>query len=125
MCSCSSALDGLHDVNYPNMKLLGILFVIFVLLVGPGLYLLLGNLAAFAPMGVFLPCLFRRQGNLLFFLPTMTLMIASVEVIQVLEACGSGDIDDLILNLTGAFAFWLIFWPVTRHVNHLLRGNKA
>ena len=35
------------------------------------------------------------------------------------------DIDDLILNLTGAFAFWLIFWPVTRHVNHLLRGNKA
>lgn len=37
----SSALDGLHDVNYPNMKLLGILFVIFVLLVGPGLYLLL------------------------------------------------------------------------------------
>ena len=86
---------------------------------------LLGNLAAFAPMGVFLPCLFRRQGNLLFFLPTMTLMIASVEVIQVLEACGSGDIDDLILNLTGAFVFWLIFWPVTRHVNHLLRGNKA
>ena len=37
----SSALDGLHDVNYPNMKLLGILFVVFLLLIGPGLYLLL------------------------------------------------------------------------------------
>ncbi|MGN0292550.1 MAG: hypothetical protein ACI4D3_00940 [Lachnospiraceae bacterium] len=37
----SSALDGLHDVNYPNMKLLGILFVVFILVVGPGLYLLL------------------------------------------------------------------------------------
>lgn len=37
----SEALDGLHDVNYPDMRLLGILFVAFVLLIGPSMYLLL------------------------------------------------------------------------------------
>lgn len=37
----SSALDRLHTINYPDMQLIIIIFVIFVILVGPGLYLLL------------------------------------------------------------------------------------
>lgn len=37
----SSALDGLHNINYPNMQLMIIIFIIFVILVGPGLYLIL------------------------------------------------------------------------------------
>lgn len=39
--SLSNALDGLHDIKYPDMKLMSILFLIFVILAGPGLYLLL------------------------------------------------------------------------------------
>lgn len=85
---------------------------------------LLGNLAAFAPMGFFLPSLFRRQGNLLCFFPTMTVMIAAVECIQVATSCGSGDVDDLILNLTGAVVSWLVLWPLSRHVNRYLRRGK-
>lgn len=82
-----------------------------------------GNVAAFAPMGFFLPSLCRQMGNLLLFLPTMFVMICGVEVIQVVTACGSGDVDDLILNLAGALVCWLVFWPLSRHVNNLLRGN--
>lgn len=37
----SNALDGLHDIKYPDMKLMGILFLLFVILIGPGLYLIL------------------------------------------------------------------------------------
>lgn len=85
---------------------------------------LLGNLAAFAPMGFFLPGLFRWQGNLLLFLPTMTFGIAAVELTQVVTACGSGDIDDLILNLTGALVCWLFLWPLSRHVNNMLRRDR-
>ena len=85
---------------------------------------LLGNVASFAPMGFFLPSLCRPMGNLLLYLPTMFLMICGVEVIQVVTACGSGDVDDLILNLAGALACWLVFWPLSRHVNNLLRGNR-
>lgn len=85
---------------------------------------LLGNVAAFAPMGFFLPSLCRPFGNLFLYAPTMFMMIFGVEVLQVLTACGSGDVDDLILNLTGALIFWLLLWPLSRHVNNLLRRNR-
>ncbi|MBS5151097.1 MAG: VanZ family protein [Butyricicoccus pullicaecorum] len=85
---------------------------------------LLGNIAAFAPMGFFLPSLFRKMGNLFIYVPCMLLMICGVEVAQVVTNCGSGDIDDLILNMAGAFLSWLILWPLSRHVNNRLRGYK-
>lgn len=37
----SEALDGLHDIHYPDMQLIAIMFMVFVVLIGPGLYLLL------------------------------------------------------------------------------------
>lgn len=37
----SNALDSLHDVAYPPIKLLAVLFVVFVFFAGPGLYLIL------------------------------------------------------------------------------------
>ncbi len=82
----------------------------------------LGNLAAFAPMGFFLPSLCRLMGNLFVYFPTMFAMISAVEVSQVFMNCGSGDVDDLILNLTGALFCWLILWPVSRWINNRLRG---
>lgn len=91
---------------------------------GIALLNLAGNLAAFMPFGFFLPALWRRQGNLLLFLPTMTVLIGAVEVAQVVTACGSGDIDDLILNLAGALAAWLVLWPLSRYLNNRLKGGK-
>lgn len=73
---------------------------------------LLGNLAAFAPMGVFLPSLFRSQRNLLVFVLTIVCMVAAAEGIQYLTATGSCDVDDLILNTVGAVSIWIILLPM-------------
>ena len=57
---------------------------------------LAGNLIAFAPMGVFLPALFRWQRSIFFFTASLTLSITAVEVLQVYTGTGSCDVDDLI-----------------------------
>lgn len=69
---------------------------------------LAGNLAAFAPMGFFLPALYPKQRNFFIYVPTVTVMVALVEVLQYLTRTGSCDVDDLILNVAGAFAVWLV-----------------
>ena len=63
---------------------------------------------AFAPMGVFLPAVFRWQRSIFFFTATLTLAITAVEVAQVYTGTGSCDIDDLILNLAGALIVYII-----------------
>ncbi len=63
---------------------------------------LAGNVAMFVPLGVLLPVLFRRQRRFWRFFLTCALLIILVEAAQALLLRGSGDIDDLILNLAGA-----------------------
>ncbi len=62
---------------------------------------LVGNAMLFMPMAVFLPCLFRPMRKLWVFALTMLLMLVAVEALQLLLACGSCDVDDILLNLTG------------------------
>ncbi|MBS5704230.1 MAG: VanZ family protein [Butyricicoccus pullicaecorum] len=72
---------------------------------------LAGNLAAFAPMAVFLPALFRSQRNILVFFVTIVLLVAAVEAVQLVTGTGSCDVDDLILNTAGAMAVWIVLLP--------------
>lgn len=70
---------------------------------------LAGNVAAFLPMGIFLPYFIKRLNRLKSFTITMTVMIISVEIIQLATRSGSLDIDDFILNMIGAligFGLW-------------------
>ena len=83
---------------------------------------LLGNLIAFAPMGVFLPALFRWQRSIFFFAATLTLGITTVEVAQVYTGAGSCDVDDLILNLAGALIVF-VFCRITPIWRHICRVN--
>ncbi|KON85479.1 hypothetical protein AF332_00385 [Sporosarcina globispora] len=72
---------------------------------------LAGNVAAFLPMGIFLPYFFRRLERLKSFAITMTVMILCVEVLQLVTRRGSMDIDDFILNIIGAllgFGLWKV-----------------
>ena len=61
------------------------------------------NLILLLPMGYFLPELFKKLKN--FFLYTLIcfLFLAFIEVIQLFTRLGSFDVDDLILNMAGAF----------------------
>lgn len=79
---------------------------------------LAGNVVAFAPMGFFLPALFRWQRSIFFYTATLALAISAVEITQIYSGAGSCDVDDLILNLAGALVVYLIcrIPPIWRHV---------
>ena len=62
---------------------------------------LVGNAMLFMPMAVFLPCLFRPMQKLWLFAIVMILLLVAVEALQLLLACGSCDVDDILLNLSG------------------------
>ena len=67
-----------------------------------------GNVAAFAPFAVFLPLLFKKCAKLRHFLPVVTLIIFSVEAIQIALRVGSFDVDDYILNISGALILFAL-----------------
>lgn len=73
--------------------------------IGPTIPLsnLLGNMLLFMPMAVFLPCLFRTMQKFWVFALVMLGMLVMVEALQLLLSCGSCDVDDVLLNLTGTF----------------------
>lgn len=63
---------------------------------------LCGNLVIFMPTGVFFPAMWKKQRRFRNFVLTAAVLIISVEAAQFLTMCGSCDIDDFILNFTGA-----------------------
>ncbi|MCR5529999.1 MAG: VanZ family protein [Saccharofermentans sp.] len=68
----------------------------------------IGNIVALMPMGVFLPLLFFRQRRIKMFIMTTTFAVILIESTQMLFLMGAWDIDDLILNVTGAVIMFLI-----------------
>lgn len=70
---------------------------------------LLGNICLFMPFAFFLPLFFKRQRKWYFFIPTLLACITLVEGLQFLFMVGSCDIDDVILNATGAILLYFIF----------------
>ena len=78
-----------------------------------------GNLLLFVPMGVLLPCIWPWQRKFIGFFATSFLIILCIETLQTLTLLGIGDIDDIILNLSGALAGYGI-WRIGP-VNRLLR----
>lgn len=70
---------------------------------------ILGNIIAFAPFAYFLPTLFPKMQRFKYFIWTMIWIISSVEILQFLTLTGSMDIDDFILNLSGAVITYLLY----------------
>lgn len=67
---------------------------------------LFGNLLLFTPMALFLPCLFKKLQKFIPFAVTLFSIILCVEVIQIISHCGSGDVDDILLNMVGGLCFY-------------------
>lgn len=76
---------------------------------------ILGNLVAFMPCAVFMPVIFRRLRRFVWFFITVTVVVVLVETIQFLTMVGQADIDDVILNVTGASLLYLCR-PLIRRV---------
>ena len=69
---------------------------------------ILGNLAAFAPMGFFIPALFTKINSLKKFALIIISTVIFVELTQFITKTGICDIDDVILNSTGALIIYFI-----------------
>ena len=63
---------------------------------------IVGNLLAFMPMGFYLPFFSKKMAEFKMFAITVSGLIISVELMQLILRVGSLDIDDFILNLVGA-----------------------
>lgn len=77
------------------------------------------NLSAFAPMGFFLPCLFRRMRDWKPFLAFAVGILICVDFFQTVLGVGSFDVDRLILNTAGMVAVFA--WVRKNSVNHTLQ----
>ncbi len=69
---------------------------------------LIGNICALMPLALFLPYFWRAQRRWYVFLPTMLVLVACIEGLQLLFMVGSCDVDDLILNVGGAFLMYTL-----------------
>ena len=78
------------------------------------------NLLLFAPMGFFIPILFKnRIKNIKQFVIVMIILTLVVEILQFITYRGSTDIDDIILNTIGAVIVYVIM--KTKVVKKLLK----
>ena len=74
---------------------------------------LLGNLALFVPMGMALPCLFKKLNRFWKVILTVLGMVVIVELVQGVLRVGSIDIDDVIFNVVGAMiGYGIIAIPI-------------
>ena len=74
---------------------------------------LVGNVLLFLPMGLYLPFFFNQFNKIKIYVISMSLLLFSVEVVQLITRRGSFDIDDVILNMVGAFigyGIWKSKW---------------
>lgn len=66
------------------------------------------NLLLFAPMGFFVPILFKNKiKNIKQFVIMMLILTVFVEILQFIIYRGSTDIDDIILNIIGAIIVYI------------------
>ncbi len=63
---------------------------------------LFGNILVFIPYGALYPLAFPGRKRGLLFLPVTLLFIIGIELFQLLSAFGKFDVDDILLNCTGA-----------------------
>lgn len=75
---------------------------------------LFGNIAAFIPLGFFLPSFWKKLQSLKKLLLCSGIVVIIIELIQLITLRGSCDIDDLILNLFGVFLGFLLFKGLSR-----------
>lgn len=68
---------------------------------------LVGNIAAFMPLGFFCPLLISFLKKPWFFIPLLILCLVGIEGLQLLLRVGSCDVDDVILNMLGALLIYL------------------
>ena len=69
---------------------------------------LIGNIAAFMPMGFLLTIVFKRLNTFLRICTAILFASIFIEVVQFFAGVGASDIDDVILNMLGGImGYWI------------------
>lgn len=74
-----------------------------------GLYNIVGNLLMLTPLAILLPLLNDKYYKNSYFIIRIILISLCIEILQYITNCGSFDIDDIILNSSGALIIYFIF----------------
>ena len=77
---------------------------------------LIYNMIAFMPLGFLLPCLIVRARKLKAVLLAGLVVSLILELVQTITRLGTPDIDDIILNVTGAAVGYAVYKFVSRYV---------
>ena len=81
------------------------------------IYNLIGNFICMMPLGLFLPLLFKCEQRFKTYLKTILCITLSIELIQFITTSGSCDIDDIILNASGAILFYgILNIPIIKRI---------
>lgn len=75
--------------------------------------ILLGNIALFIPLGLFLPCLFPSCQTIVRTMTASFFVSLFIEVSQFTFTSRVADVDDLILNTTGGLIGYCFFMIIT------------
>ena len=86
---------------------------------------IVGNMILFVPLGVLLPLLFTRLRSLPALLWRAAVISLAIEVTQMLTGARAVDIDDVILNTSGAALGFAIFWIAAARLNRSSRGRSV
>ena len=79
---------------------------------------LVGNVVMFVPMGL-LPAVWKKQRRFGWYVLTVAVSVALIEVMQILTRLGSADIDDWLLNVLGA----VIGFEIRRTIERMVHPN--
>jgi len=69
----------------------------------------LGNFIMLAPLGFFLPLLYKRISNIGVVAIVSLLVSGSIELLQLITSFRSADVDDIFLNTSGACIGFVIY----------------
>lgn len=86
---------------------------------------ILGNIIVFMPFALFLPLLFKNMNKFKNFFLIMFVIVLSREIIQLVTLRGSFDIDDIILNISGALLIYLILKLKTLNLKNNTQNYEA
>ena len=70
---------------------------------------IVGNLIMLLPLGIYLPLLYRRLNNFAWFLLVSLVVAIAIEFLQLATKFRSADVDDVILNTSGAVAGFILY----------------
>jgi glycopeptide antibiotics resistance protein len=88
--------------------------------------LLIYNIIAFMPLGFLLPLIWDRAKNWRVVLLGGLMVSLTFEVVQIITLLGTGDIDDVILNVMGTLIGYIVFlivWKISRLVAQYYVGD--